>query len=114
MIEERKRNFIKKQRKLEIGRSTDIVEQLQILLKENGIRIGDGEGYHYYIQTLIELFTAPQDYSDQVRDEVAKYLMSLHMLVDELYEAFQRMTYGEEDLTHSYLLHPRLSRFKEL
>ncbi len=113
-IEGKKCNFVEEQRQREIGRSSDIVEQLQILLKENGIRIGDREGYHYDIQTLIELFMAPQDFLEQEWVEVAKYLKSLHLLIDELYEAFQSMTFGEVDLAHAHLLHSRSRRFKEV
>jgi hypothetical protein len=114
VIEEKKGNFVEEQRQREIGRSSDNVEQLQILFEENSIRIGDGEGYHYDIQTLIELFTAPQDFPDQEREGAAKYLESLHLLVDELYEAFQSMTFGEADLAHAHLLHSRSRRFKEV
>jgi hypothetical protein len=114
VIEEKKGNFVEEQRQRAIGRSSDIIEQLQILLKENSIRIGDGEGYRYDIQTLIELFTAPQDFPEQEREEVAKYLKSLHLLVDELYVTFQSMTFGEVDLAHAHLLHSRSRRFKEV
>jgi hypothetical protein len=112
VIEKKKGSFVEKQRQREIERSSDIVEQLKILLEENSIRIGNGEGYHHDIQTLIELFTAPQDFPDQEGNEVTKYLKSLKLLVDELYEAFQSMTYGEEDLAHAYLLYSRPRRFK--
>ncbi|MNN34970.1 hypothetical protein D3C81_1488030 [compost metagenome] len=35
-------------------------------------------------------------------------------MVDEIYEAFQNMTFGEVDLAHSHLLHSRSYRFKEV
>ncbi len=114
VIEKKNGIFVEEQRQRKIGRSSDVVEQLQVLLKENSIRIGDGEGYHHDIQTLIELYTAPQDFPEQERQEVAKYLKSLHQLVDELYEAFQSMTFGEEGLAHGHLLHSRSDRFKEV
>jgi hypothetical protein len=83
-------------------------------LKENSTRIREGDGFHYDIQTLIELFTAPQDFPEQERQEVAKYLNSLHVLVDELYEAFQSMTFGEDGMAHGHLLHSRSPKFHGL
>ncbi|RXT08920.1 hypothetical protein [Ammoniphilus sp. CFH 90114] len=114
VIEKKNGIFVEEQRQREIERSSDVVEQLQLLLKENSIRIGDGEGYHHDIQTLIELFTAPQDFPEQGREKVAKYLDSLHLLVDELYEAFQSMTFSEDGLAHGHLLHSRSHRFKDV
>ncbi|MEC0244152.1 hypothetical protein P4H66_30525 [Paenibacillus dokdonensis] len=113
-IEKKYGIFIEEQRQREIGRSSDVVEHLENLLQENSIRIGDGEGYHYEIQTLIGLFTAPQDFPEQDRQEVAKYLNTLHLLIDEIHEAFQSMSFGEEDLAHMHLLHARPRRFKEV
>ncbi|MFD4517592.1 hypothetical protein [Paenibacillus glucanolyticus] len=106
--------FIEEQRRQEIGRSSNVVEHLENLLQENSSRIGDGEGYHYEIQTLIGLFTAPQDFPEHERLEVAKYLKSLHLLIDEIHEAFQTMSVGEEDLAHMHLLHSRPRRLKEV
>ncbi|TVY01490.1 hypothetical protein [Paenibacillus cremeus] len=114
VIEKKNGIFVEEQRQREIGRSSDVIEQLQVLLKENSIRIGDGEGYHHDIQTLIELFTAPQDFPEQERQEVAKYLDSLHQLVYELYEAFQSMSFGEDGMEHGHLLHSRSPKFKGL
>lgn len=113
--------FVEKQRQREIGRSSNIVEQLQILLEENNARIGDKSGYQFEIETMIELFTASQDFPEQERQEVAKYLKSLHLLVDELRNALQGMTFTNEDddtdsqeLSHWHLLHARPRRFKEV
>jgi len=83
-------------------RSSDVVEQLQILLKENGVRIRQGDGYHYQIKTLIDLFTAPQEFTEQEQEVVGLYLDSLNTLVEEIYQALQTMRY--EDLAHGYLL----------
>ncbi|GIO38832.1 hypothetical protein J41TS12_36930 [Paenibacillus antibioticophila] len=113
-IEKKHGIFIEEQRQMGIRRSSDVVKQLQILLKENRIRIREHDGYHHDIQTLIELFTAPQDFPEQERQEVAQYLNSLHVLVDELYEAFQSMAFGEEGMAHGHLLHPRSRKFKGL
>jgi hypothetical protein len=114
VIERKNGIFVEEQRRREIGRSSDVVEQLQILLKENSTRIRESDGYHHDIETLIELFTAPQDFPEQERQEVAKYLKTLHPLVDELYEAFQSMTFGEDGMAHEHLLHSRSHRFKGL
>jgi hypothetical protein len=114
VIEKKNGIFVEEQRRLGIGRSSDVVEQLQILLKENSIRIRERDGYHHDIQTLIELFTAPQDFPEQERQEVAQYLNSLHVLVDELYEAFQSMTFGEDGMAHGHLLHSRSPNFQGL
>ncbi|MDR6717390.1 hypothetical protein [Paenibacillus sp. 2003] len=114
VIEKKDGMFIEEQRQQEIRRRSDIVEQLQILLKENSTRIREGDGYHYDIQTLIELFTAPQDFPEQERQKVAQYLKSLHVLVDELYEAFQSMTYSEDGMAHGHLLHSRSPKFNGL
>ncbi|GAA3403457.1 hypothetical protein [Paenibacillus hodogayensis] len=112
VIEKKHGIFIEQQRQRPISRhSDDVVEQLQILLKENSTRIREGDGYHYDIETLIELFTAPQDFPEQERQEVAQYLNSLHVLVDELFEAFQSMTFNEDGMAHGYLLHSRSSKF---
>jgi hypothetical protein len=100
VIEEKKGSFVKKQRQREIRCSSDIVEQLQILLEENTARIGGGVGYQFEIQTMIELFTAAQDFPDQEREEVDKYLSSLRLLVDELNEALQEMTFDYDGLAH--------------
>jgi hypothetical protein len=113
-IENKKGVFVEEQRQLGIRLSSDVVEQLQILLKENSIRIRECDGYHHDIQTLIELFTAPQDFPEQERQEVAQYLKSLHVLVGELYEAFQSMTLGEDGMAHGHLLHSRSSKFNGL
>ncbi|MGM1023717.1 MAG: hypothetical protein ACQEXV_25060 [Bacillota bacterium] len=114
VIEKKNGFFVEEQRRREIGRSSDVVEMLQVLLKENSIRIREHDGYHHDIQTLIELFTAPQDFPEQERQEVAQYLNSLHVLVDELYEAFQSMTFGEDGMAHGHLLYSRSSKFKGL
>ncbi|MHA6481657.1 hypothetical protein ACX1C1_07110 [Paenibacillus sp. strain BS8-2] len=114
VIEKKKGIFFEEQRQREIEATLDVVDQLKVLLKENSIRIGDGEGYHHDIQTLIELFTAPQDFPEQERQEVAKYLKSLHVLVDGLFEAFQTMTFGEDGMAHGHLLHSRSPKFKGL
>jgi hypothetical protein len=114
VIEKKHGIFIEEQRQLGIGRSSDVVEQLQILLKENSTRIREGDGYHHDIQTLIELFTAPQSFPEQERQEVAQYLNSLHVLVAELYEAFQSMTFGEDGMAHGHLLHSRSPKFHGL
>ncbi|GMK39064.1 hypothetical protein PCCS19_21180 [Paenibacillus sp. CCS19] len=114
VIEKKKGVFVEEQQRQEIGRSADVVEQLQILLKENSTRIREGDGYHYDIQTLIELFTAPQDFPEQERQEVAQYLNALHVLVDELYEAFQSMSFGEDGMEHGHLLHSRSAKFNGL
>ncbi|WP_146216921.1 hypothetical protein [Paenibacillus cellulosilyticus] len=74
VIEKKHGIFIAEQRQLRIGRSSNVVEQLQILLKENSTRIRKDDGCHYDILTLIELFTAPQDFLEQERQEVAQYL----------------------------------------
>lgn len=83
VIEENKEQFSQKQRQRVIKRSLDIVGQLQILLVENKIRIGEGDRYQYEIETLIELFTAPQKFHAQERDAVAQYLNSLKLLVED-------------------------------
>ncbi|WP_238651793.1 hypothetical protein [Paenibacillus piscarius] len=114
VIEKNNDIFIEEQRQREIVRTSDIVEQLQILLRENSTRVREGDGYHHDIQTLIKLFTAPQDFPEQERQEVAQYLNSLHVLVDELYEAFQSMTFGEDGMAHGYLLHSKSPKFNEL
>ncbi|WNR46889.1 hypothetical protein [Paenibacillus roseipurpureus] len=120
VIEEKKGSFVEKQRQRTIKRSSDIVEQLKILLEENNARICDKSGYQFEIETMIKLFTAPQDFPEREREEVAKYLTSLKLLVNELYDALQGMKFGDEDddtdsednLSHYYLLHSRPSRFK--
>ncbi|OME34960.1 hypothetical protein BSK58_24960 [Paenibacillus odorifer] len=115
VIEKKHGIFIEEQRQRPISRNhSDVVEQLQILLKENSTRIREGDGYHYDIETLIELFTAPQDFPEQERQEVAQYLNSLHVLVDELYEALQSMTFGEDGMAHGHLLHSRSPKFHGL
>ncbi len=114
VIEKKYGMFIEEQRQREIRYNSDVVEQLQILLKENGIRIREHDGYHHDIQTLIELFTAPQDFPEQERQEVAQYLNLLHVLVDELYEAFQSMKFGEDGMANGHLLHSRSSEFEGL
>ncbi|OMF15498.1 MULTISPECIES: hypothetical protein [Paenibacillus] len=106
--------FIEDQRLQEIGHSSDVVEQLQILIRENSIRIGEGEGYHYDIQTLIELFTAPQEFPERERQEADQYLNSLHLLVNELYDALQSMTFSENAVTQGHLIHSRSPKFKGL
>ncbi|WP_079913019.1 hypothetical protein [Paenibacillus sp. 32352] len=115
VIEKKNGIFIEEQRQRPISRHrSDVVEQLQILLKENSTRIREGDGFHYDIQTLIELFTAPQDFPEQERQEVAQYLNSLHVLVGELYEAFQSMSFGEDGMEHGHLLHSRSAKFNGL
>lgn len=115
VIEKKHGMFIEEQRQRPISRHrSNIVEQLQILLKENSTRIREGDGYHYDIETLIELFTAPQDFHEQERQEVALYLNSLYVLVDELYEAFQSMSFDEDGMAHGHLLHSRSPKFKGL
>ncbi|MEK3796036.1 hypothetical protein MKX42_30305 [Paenibacillus sp. FSL R7-0204] len=83
-------------------------------MKENSFRIDDGEGDHHDILTLIELFTTSQNFPEKELKEVAAYLNCLHLLVDELYETLQNMTFGEVDLPHIPLLHSSSSRFKEV
>jgi hypothetical protein len=115
VIEEKHGIFIEEQRQRPISRHrSDVVEKLQILLKENSTRIREGDGYHHDIQTLIELFTAPQDFPEQERQEVAQYLKSLHVLIDGLYEAFQSMTFSEDGMAHGHLLHSRSPKFNGL
>jgi hypothetical protein len=115
VIEEKHGIFIEEQRQRPISRHrSDVVEKFQILLKENSTRIREGDGYHHDIQTLIELFTAPQDFSEQERQEVAQYLKSLHVLIDELYEAFQSMTFSEDGMAQGHLLHSRSPKFNGL
>ncbi|AUS26744.1 hypothetical protein [Paenibacillus polymyxa] len=114
VIEKKKSVFVEEHRKRGIERSSEVVEQLQILLKENSTRICEGDGYHYDIQTLIELFTAPQDFPEQERQEVAQYLNAMHVLVDELFEALQSMTFGEDGLAHGHFLHSRFPKFNGL
>lgn len=114
VIKKKKAIFVEEQRQLKIGRSSNVVEQLQILLNENSTRIREDDGFHYDIQTLIELFTAPQDFPEQERQEVDNYLNSLLILVDELYDALQSMTFGEDDLAHGHLLHTRSPKLNGL
>ncbi|RED76058.1 hypothetical protein [Cohnella phaseoli] len=122
VIDEKKRDFVKKQRQRKIKRSTDIVVQLQILLEENSARIGKETGYQYEIMRLIELFMAPQEFPAEEKDAVAKYLNLSKLLVDELFEALQNMTYAAEDensqdaddLSHWHLLHPGSNKFKNV
>jgi hypothetical protein len=75
-IEKKREQFIQKHRQIIIRRSSDTVEQLQILLEEINIRICEDYGYQYEIKTLIELFTAPQEFRKQERDIVASYMSS--------------------------------------
>lgn len=123
VIEKNKRNFVKKQQQRDIKYSSDIVEQLQILLEENNTRIGNKAGYQFEIETMIELFTAPQDFPNPEREEVAKYLNSLQLLVVELHEALQGMKFGDDTdddyedddgLAHWFLLHPGSGGFKKV
>lgn len=113
-IEDKKEHFSRVQRQRTIKRSANITEQLQILLEENNIRIHEGDGYHYQINTLIELFTAPQNFPEREREAVIKYLNSLKTLVEEIYESLQSMTYVDDDLIHAYLLSSRSYRFKDV
>lgn len=108
-IENKKEQFSLEQSQRPIGRSSDIVEQLQILLQENGVRIREGDGYHYQIKTLIDLFTAPQEFNEQEQEAIATYLRLLKTLVEEIYQALQTMRY--EDLAHGYLLDSGSHRF---
>jgi hypothetical protein len=81
-------------------------------MEENNVRIREGDGYHYQINTLIELFTAPQEFPEQEREVVIQYLNSLKTLVEEIYQALQSMRY--EELAHGYLLNSRSYRFKDV
>lgn len=110
-IENKKEQFSLEQSQRPIGRSSDIVEQLNILLEENSIRIREGDGYHYEIKTLMDLLTAPKDFPDHVQEAVKPYLSSLSTLVEEIYQALQTMRY--EELEHGYLLNSRSYRYKD-
>lgn len=111
-IEKKKEMFSQEQRQQPIRRSSDVVEQLQILLEENGVRIREGDGYHYDIKTMIDLFTAPQEFTEQEQEAVASYLCLLSTLVEEIYQELQTMRYG--DLAHGYLLNSGSHRFKNI
>lgn len=111
-IEKKREQFIQKHRQIIIRRSPDTVEQLQILLEENNIRICEDYGYQYEIKTLIELFTAPQEFRKQERDIVASYMSSLNLLIEDIYESLQSMIF--DDLAHGYLINSRSHRYKEL
>ncbi|AIQ45735.1 hypothetical protein R70723_07420 [Paenibacillus sp. FSL R7-0273] len=111
-IEEKKEMFSQEQSQRPIRRNANVVEQLQILLQENGVRIREGDGYHYQIKTVIDLFTAPQEFTDQEQEVVAPYLRLLKTLVEEIYQALQTMQY--EDLAHGYLLNSGSHRYENI
>ncbi|MNO53241.1 hypothetical protein D3C76_436800 [compost metagenome] len=111
-IENKKEQFSLEQSQRLIRRSSDIVEQLRILLEENSTRISKGDGYHYQIKTLIELMTAPKDFPDHEQEAVNPYLRSLSTLVEEINHALQTMRH--EELEHGYLLNARSYRFKDV
>ncbi|OME30647.1 hypothetical protein BSK63_17290 [Paenibacillus odorifer] len=54
VIEKKNAIFVEEQRLWRIGRSSDVVEQLQILLKENSTRIRDRDGYHYHFIIIVQ------------------------------------------------------------
>lgn len=110
-ITEKNRLFSNDKRQVPIKRNTDIVEQLNILLDENSVRIRKGDGYHYQITELIELFTAPQEFLDQNKEAV-QYLHSLETLVDEIYNKLQNMRCDE--LVHGHLLDSKFHKYRDL
>ncbi|MBW7474306.1 hypothetical protein K0T92_06085 [Paenibacillus oenotherae] len=111
-IENKKKEFSLEQSQHPIRRSSEIVEQLTILLEENSTRIREGDGYHYEIKTLMDLLTAPKDFPDYEQDTVKPYLSSLSALVEEIFQSLQNMRY--EELKHGYLLNSRSYRFENV
>lgn len=96
--------FREELKKRGIPRDSSPIRQLQILLHENKCRIREGHGHHDDINTLLNLFGAPQNFPEGEKTRCRDYLTSLHAVIEDIYENLQNMSIS--DLSHGILIWP--------
>lgn len=112
IIETEQRQFAEELRLREIKRDEDPIKQLYILLEENKIRFCEGSGYHYEIESLIALYSAPRSFPNEEIAFYNHYLNSLLVVIEDIYQNLQSAKYDE--LPSAQLLRPHSHCFNDV